>query len=63
MSGGHDQDPESLLSAQKEEAQAKKLVQQWEKVKEEVHALEDLEHDARKEVRPRAHPQSWIPPA
>lgn len=42
---------------QKEEAQSKELVLQWQKVKEEVKALEELEQEARKLVRRRAaHP-------
>lgn len=42
-----------LCGAQNEETQAKQLVLQWEKVKEEVKALEELEQEARKEVRCR----------
>lgn len=43
-----------LCGPQKEETESKELVVQWQRVKEEVKALEELEQEARKEVRRRA---------
>ena len=40
-----------MCDVQNEEAQAKDLVLQWQKVKNEVAALEELEQEARREVR------------